>query len=197
MNIRPNVRHWSEFDDRAKKVISMMLGCKENMIYVSLTNDENARVENFANHKVVEKMKEGIHQKDNNQEHKRSTTGQSGELAVEKHFGIPFTDWTVGNSKKYNYADLALKGYNLGVKCATLGNAPLVSKYPKRAEIICIKYDDNTVIICGIATQEILKKYCDESYRKDPKASHKTAFVGFEHLLPCRTLEDLKPFKIN
>ena len=85
----------------------------------------------------------------------------------------------------------------MGVKCATLGNAPLVSKYPKRAEIICIKYDDNTVIICGIATQEMLKKYCDESYRKDPKASHKTAFVGFKHLLPCRTLEDLEPFKIN
>ena len=98
MNIRPSVRHWSEFDDRAKRVISMMLGCKENMIYVSLTNDDNARVENFVNHKVVEKMKEGIHQKDNNQEHKRSTTGQSGELAVEKlakHFIVRIS-WVFG-----------------------------------------------------------------------------------------------------
>ena len=197
MNNKPNVRHWSEFDKRAKEVIAMMVGCKANMVYVPLTDTENKKVEHFVNKKVVEKMKEKIHQKDHNQEHKRSATGQSGELAVEKHFGIPFTEWTVGHSKKYAHADLALNGYNLGVKCATLGNAPLVSKDPKRAEIICIKYDDNTVIICGIATPEMLKKYSDETYRKDPNATHKTAFIGFEHLLPCRILEDLAPFKNN
>ena len=192
---KPDVRHWSEFNKQEKEVIAMMVGCKANMVYVPITNEDNVRTDRFVDIKVVEKMKEGIHQKDHNQEHKRSKTGQIGELAVEKHFGIPFTDWTVGHSKKYARPDLALKGYDLGVKCATLGNAPLVYKNPKKAEIICIKYDENTVIICGIATPEVLKKYSDETYRKDPNATHKTAFIGFEHLLPARTLADLEPFK--
>ena len=58
MNNKPNVRHWSEFDKRAKEVIAMMIGCKANMVYVPLTDNENEKVEHFVNEKVVEKMKE-------------------------------------------------------------------------------------------------------------------------------------------
>ena len=178
------------------QVIKMMTACKDQMVYVSLTNDENNKINNFSNNKIAIKVKEPGHRHDHNQEHKRSATGQSGELAIEKKFGIKVADWTVGNSRFYNHADLKLVGYNLGVKTSTLGNTPLVPRQPKHAEIICVKYDDNTVIICGIATKEVIEKYWSDDFVRDKNALHKTGFVGFDHLLPCRTLEDLEPFKI-
>lgn len=195
---KPTPRKWDEFknDPIKLRVIKMMAECKDNMVYVPITDNENEKVNIFSNQKTPVKRKEYGHQKDHNQEHKRSSTGQSGELAVEKHFGIPVVDWTVGDSRKYNHADLKLTGYNLGVKCATIGNTPLVPRNPKHAEIICVKYDDNTVIICGIATKEVIEKYWSDDFVRDKNALHKTGFVGFDHLLPCRILEDLEPFKI-
>ena len=195
---KPKPRKWTEFDKDPKKmhVLRMMEACKDQMVYVPLTDNENIKINDFTNDKVAKKIHEPGHRNDHNQEHKRSSTGQSGELAVEKQFGIKVADWTVGSSRKYNYADLKLTGYNLGVKSASLGNTPLVPRKPEHAEIICIKYDENTVIICGIATKEVLEQYWDDDLVRDKNALHKTGFSGFDHLLPARTLEDLEPFRI-
>lgn len=191
-------KKWVEYSEDEQYAITEIAKCKPNMHYITLTDDELAKIDAFAKQKSIAKYGEAHHLSDGGQEYKRNYTGMMGEVAIEKLFGVQFVDWSIGTSDKYNVADLRPLGYNVGIKTVEMGKFPLVRRDAYRPEIICIKRNENTVIICGLATTEVLIHNQDDRFVRSPNAlkrGEKSAFVGFEKLVKIDSLEDLKKYK--
>lgn len=157
----------------------------DNFILVKFDEKELRRAHSWAKCKALTKLKSGeqAHRVDGDKEEKRNFTGQLGEMAVEKYFGLNFVDWSVGPSNHYNVPDIGPK--NTGVKTVEYGKMPIVCKNSYYPEIICIKNPDDSIYICGLATPETLKKYQSDDMILDPKLKArgvKTGFYGFNHL---------------
>lgn len=161
---------------------------------VIFTEKELKRCQTFAFVKAAMKKNSGekCHQVDGGQEYKRNYTGILGELAIEKFLGIQFIDWTVGpNSAKYNLPDVGVK--NVGVKTVECGKMPIVQSHSYYPEIICIKNEDDSVSIAGLATVEVLNQSenLDENLILSPNLRNrkvKSGFKGFKNLIPIDTL---------
>lgn len=152
------------------------------------------KIRDFVERIVDAKMKERIHQIDNDAEIKRWITGVSGELAVEKLLGVEFFDWSIGQSDVYNVADLRQLGLDVGIKTVEYGKFPVIHKKSTRPEIIVIKEDDR-YYVCGVATVDVLNKYQDDNLVLNKKLrarNVKTGFYGFEQLRQFRSFEELK-----
>ena len=178
--------------------VNTVVKCKPNMIYVKLSPEILKKIDNFVREVIKAKEIEQHHVVDNSQEYKRFFTGMMGECAVEQLFGVQFVDWTIGDSSYYNSADLRALNINVGIKTVEMYKFPIIHKRSEKPEIICIKRTDDTVIICGLATCDVLNTYQDDSLVLSPKLrarGTKTGFYGFEHLKPITSLEDLKPYQ--
>jgi hypothetical protein len=168
--------------------------CKPNMVYIKLEKETLAKIDCWVKKVIEIKKKEGHHIIDDGQEYKRFFTGMMGECAMEKLFGVRFIDWSVGDSSDYNSADLRSLGLNVGIKTVELGKFPVVHKRVYRPELINIRRTEDTIILCGFATVDVLEKYQDDSLILSPKLRQrgtKSGFYGFEHLLKVETLNDI------
>ena len=83
----------------------------------------------------------------------------------------------------------------MGVKTVEMGKFPVIFKKEYQPELIVVKRNENTVILCGLATVDVLTRYQDDSLvlsaalrRRDTK----TGFYGFEHLQKIETLDDVR-----
>jgi len=159
-----------------------------------LLNDEDIEfINNIVNIVVPAKKNESHHIVDGKNEIKRFTTGYYGERAVEKLLGIDFIRYSSGHSNDYNNSDI--QDLNIGVKTVEYGKFPIIFKNNKEPQIICVKYDKNTVYICGLATPDILNKYQSDEFILSPllkSRGTKTGFYGFKFLKFFKNLEELK-----
>ena len=87
----------------------------DSFVRVVLDPGYVSRIQNFVTELVEAKSKEDHHKIDSNKEVKRFTTGFLGEAALEKLFGIPIIDWTIGYSGLYH-----IPGYRVGIKTCLL-----------------------------------------------------------------------------
>lgn len=104
------------------------------------------------------------------------------------------TTRSIGYSNDYNTADLRLLGYNVGIKTVELNKFPIIHKVAHRPELINIKRTEDTIILCGLATIDVLNNYQDDDLILSPalrRRGTKTGFYGFEHLLKIETLSDI------
>lgn len=165
---------------------------KCNPVCIQLSPGERNRIDNWVKKIIKEKMKELVHKNDGSREQKRWKTGRMGEVALEILFKKKFTDWTIGESEHYAYADLKDLGVDVGVKTVDYGSFPLVHKHSRRSEIICVTYGDK-VYVLGLATPDVLNTYSDQKYVKTASAKdRKTGFYGFDKLIPIRSLAELQ-----
>lgn len=74
----------------------------DSFVRVVLDPGYVSRIQNFVTELVEAKSKEDHHKIDSNKEVKRFTTGFLGAAALEKLFGIPIIDWTIGYSGLYH-----------------------------------------------------------------------------------------------
>jgi len=170
---------------------------KEFFEEITIPKYKITMLENFARSVIEEKSKEEHHIIDNDSEYKRFYTGMLGELAVEEYLGILFVDLSIGNSRKYNNADLKSIGLKLGVKTVEYGKLPVVNKNPQYPEIINIKIDYNKVFICGVATISVLEKYQDDNLilsKKLRERNVKTGFYGLDCLIPISCFKQIKKY---
>ncbi len=173
---------------------------KEHPDTVALRISDGAysKIENFAKEIVKYKKKnEMIHKVDGDKETRRQVVGLMGEYALEKILGINIIEQTVGDSCDYNHPDIP--GYAVGIKSAHIGYFPLVPKKNNYAQIITIvDLWYRCVYVLGLATPGTLNVYQTDKYVTESvkKFGQKKAFVGFEHLLPVHSLEDLKDWKV-
>ena len=157
----------------------------------NFTEEEITKAKNFSYRLIPEKDKEEGYRIDGEKKFKRNLTGRLGEMACEKYFGVEFCDWTIGKSKKFIEADLKKIGINAGIKTSDWYNFPMVPSNPEHPEVICLR-QEYTSYICGWATVEDMKKYCNIELIKDEQCrakGTKTAFYGFNFL---KDLKDLK-----
>jgi hypothetical protein len=139
------------------------------------------------------KIKEWHYAIDGNKLVKRLTTGLIGERALEIMLNIPIIDWTIGNSRSYNIPDIPSLG--IGVKTVEKGLYPLVSTKPKTPQIICVKDGPDRVVVCGLATIDMLKRYSNLDLVMDYRArmrGSKTGFYGLDKLLRFKDLSELE-----
>ncbi len=168
--------------------------CKSNMVYITLEPEILDKIDDFVTRVIRAKAEESHHLVDHGQEYKRFYTGLMGECALEKLFDRSFIDWSIGNSNTYNTADLKELGFDVGIKTVEMGKFPIVHKHPYRPELICIKRSENTVILCGLATMDTLRRYQDDDLILSPalrRRGTKTGFYGFEKLIKIENLSDL------
>ena len=178
-----------------RNFVDEVVKCKENMIYIKLSKDDLDQIHQFTSDIITRKVSEGHHIIDHGQEYKRFYTGTMGERAIEKLFGVSFIDWSIGHSNTYNIADLRSLGINVGIKTVEMHKFPIVHKVAHRPELICIKRTEDTIILCGLATIDVLTRYQDDDLILSPALRNrgtKTGFYGFEHLIGIKTLEDVK-----
>jgi hypothetical protein len=164
--------------------------------YIKITlSEKNIEIAiNFAIKKADRKLSEYQHQKDGDKEYKRTLTGIKGEIAVELFLKESFIDWSIGDSKDYNKADLLPLGLNIGIKAVEYGKFPIVHKKVQRPEIITIIWNYNTVLICGFASIPTLKKFQDDNLILNDnlrKKGTKTGFYGFNYLQKFNNKQEL------
>jgi hypothetical protein len=171
-----------------------ILKYKDSFIKVILLESEIFVAKEFAKKKVERKLQEYQHKIDGDVELKRTLTGIKGEIAVEIFLKEKFIDWTIGDSRDYDKADLLPLGLSIGVKTVEFGKFPVVHKRVKRPEIITILENWNTVLICGLASVPVLKKYQDDDLiinKKLRDKGTKTGFYGFGCLQSFQSVKDL------
>ena len=110
---------------------------------------------------------------------KRFTTGFLGEAALEKLFGIPIIDWTIGYSGLYHIPDIP--GYRVGIKTVERDKFPIIFKDNSYPQIICIKSTkyNNLIFVCGLATSNVLNNYQDDDLILDPNLRARGTKTGF------------------
>jgi hypothetical protein len=155
------------------------------------------------------KITESQYKSDGRQMYKRFATGKLCELACEQCLDIPIIDWTVGNSKKYNVADITLSDSRFSsgyFKCGIKGVAashihgeskfPIIFKKSTYPQIICIvNKNQDRVLICGVASPHVLNTYQNDYLVKTKECrnrGYKTGFYGFEKLKKFNGIDDLK-----
>lgn len=164
---------------------------KCNSVCVLIPYEKREEIDDFVKKVIRVKSHEKVHQHDGRKEEKRWKTGRMGECALEILFKRKFTDWQIGKSEDFSYADLKDLGVDIGIKTVDYGSFPLVHKHSKRAEIICVTYG-NKVYVLGLAMPDILNKYSDSKYVHNPDArDRKTGFYGFDKLIPIHSYENL------
>lgn len=173
-----------------------VLDYKERYKKIIVPEKKVERIKEFVSELIKEKEKEEHHKRDNRSHFKRYFTGTLGEAALEEYLcteGI--IDWTIGDSKKYHKPDLSNLGVRVGIKTVEYGSFPIIFRNSYSPEIINIKVNDNTVLLCGLATKSVLNKYQSDSFVLDKRIldrGTKTAFYGFEHLKMFDTLDELR-----
>tara|TARA_B100000315_G_C14510197_1_gene556603 strand:- start:212 stop:775 length:564 start_codon:yes stop_codon:yes gene_type:complete len=173
---------------------------KNKFILINIENEDAKKASIFADNVILKKKVEYHHKMDPNSEFKRFFTGCLGELAIEKLLGIHFIDWKIGNSIKFNIADLSCLNLNIGIKTVEYGKFPIIHKKVLRPEIITVKLTDTKVYVCGFASKQVLKKYQNDSLILSPtlkRKGTKTAFFGFDELIPFHDLGELRKISIN
>ena len=160
---------------------------QDNFTQIEVNDDVVSKVKNFVSNIIKIKKNENHHIIDSGMEEKRWTTGYLGECAVEKFIGIKFVDFSIGDSFKYNVADLKSLGIDCGIKTVEKGKFPIIFKKSYKPEIIVIKESETLFHICGLATKEVLNKYQSTELILSPylkSRGTKTGFYGFHKLIP-------------
>lgn len=182
----------------------------ENCIRIEFTKQELLPIIELTKQIVEDKQKgnERNHRVDNISAHKRFMTGLIGELALERIFNINIIDYNQADnqthSKFFNRPDLEKAGFNIGVKTVEYGKVPLIPSYNNYSQIICIRDTPKSVIVCGIATPEILNEYQSEALiiansikrinnikkKEGNTRTIKTGFYGFHKLKDIKSLKE-------
>lgn len=142
---------------------------------------------------AASKGKEYHHLLDPKNRQKRFNTGNIAEAAIEQLLGVPFIDTTIGQSNRYAGADLTRIGLRMGVKsaCYEYNKFPMCKHGESDPQIICFVLP-TVVVVCGVASAEVLQQYSMLELVMDPAArARKTGFYGMDHLLRFRTYPQL------
>jgi len=160
-------------------------------VAITLTPEEVEQAKDWAYRKALAKAGEGHHRIDNRSEVKRSLTGITGEMAVEKLLEHTFIDWEIGKSSRYAKPDLEPLGLDWGVKTVTIGLNHAIQIKNHYSQVMVFKRSDAELEVMGLATTEVLNSYQDASLIKDKRMrTRKTAFTGYEHLRSANSLKD-------
>jgi hypothetical protein len=181
----------------------------QSFIRVEFTKQELLPIIELTKKVAEEKLKEKNYKIDGFGLHKRFMSGFISELAIERLLGINIIDYeqveNKTHSKYFNTPDLQNAGFNVGVKSAEYGKVPLIPTHNTYSQIICIRDTPKSVLVCGIATPEVLndfqtedlilapslKRINEDKRRQGNIKNIKTGFYGFNHLLNINTIQSL------
>ena len=179
----------NKYQQKFEEIVGPLM---DEFIHIKIPASKMERIENFIIDLINEKKKEKAHQLNGSNEEKRWRTGLSGEAALEEYLGIDIINWTVGKSSKYSKPDISKLG--IGIKNSQWGNFPLIYKDNEYPQIICIQIGYDEVLICGIASPEVLNTYQDDDLVLDWRARYyggKTGFYGFKYLESINSLKEI------
>ena len=168
---------------------------------IKIEQESIDKLNGFLNDLIELKKKESHHIIDFKSHFKRYYTGFLGEIALEQFLGIDgIVDWTIGNSDKYHTPDLKSIGLNIGVKTVNYGAFPIIFDQSYNPEIIMIKWKENYIYICGLATKKVLNEFQSKELILDKNLREKgtkTGFYGFSELVQFQNLDMLKELTLN
>jgi len=169
---------------------------------ISFTDAQIKKATQWALEMEEQKLKEQAWQRDSGSMIKRLVTGILGELALEQYLGMEFVDWSIGKTVDYEKPDLLALGVDIGVKSVEFSESPnngidkfpIILKQNTYSQIFTFyKPLQKTVFICGLAAPDILNTYQADALILSPALrakGNKTAFYGFEQLLPPSSIPE-------
>ena len=95
-----------KFEDEYKKLVVPYAPDTDSSRRIIVSDAKIKKVRALARKIALAKSCEEHHKIDGENEFKRQFTGLLGEAALEEYFGIDIIDYSVGDSKEYNVADL-------------------------------------------------------------------------------------------
>lgn len=114
----------------------------EKAIKIKIPDDEYAMIKDFAEQWKIEKIKAGVHYTiDQNYMSSRSLTGHAGQIALEHHLNVRFTDLDPKFGYEKNVPDLSPVGLRVGIKTHRFDNPPLLNYLP---DTVYQKMDEQT-----------------------------------------------------
>ena len=174
---------------------------KNNSVKINLPILKREEIKKSIRHMLMSKIKESHYISDRKSILKRWYTGWCGECALEILLGEKFVDFSVGDSKSYNVADLSSLGLNIGVKTVNKGDFPLLNvpsaSTHQNPQVIIVKENESDFLIFGLAdfkTVNNINNFKSSLVRSSGvlKRGKKSAFYRFDLLKPFNSLEDLK-----
>ena len=184
-------------------------------IKITIADDKYAKLEDFANQWKIAKEEKGLHYAtDQNYLAIRSLTGHAGQLALEQHLNVKFTDLDPTFSYDKNIPDLSPIGLKVGIKTHRFQNPPLLNCIPEKMyknmdeqtrnkfyypQIIMSKDPDceKTFYLLGVYSVNILwhPDYTEKQMIYDESLSNrgtKIPFIGMHRGHVFNNLEELK-----
>jgi len=141
----------------------------------------------------ISKQKKDEHFKlDNDKIQKRFLTGLLGERALEIFLDLDIINYNIGLAKDFNIPDI--EKYNLGIKTVEFGKYPIIFKKNYYPQIInLVEKEETFVLICGLATTQMLNEFQDEELVLNFKLKErgtKTGYYNFKDLIPAFVIRD-------
>lgn len=167
----------------------------KNFVKVEIPEETRKKISVFVKDLIRVKKEEEHHKFDGRHEEKRFTTGLMGEAALEILLGLEIIDWNIASSMDFNVPDIP--GYYVGIKSVEYGKFPVIPIKNLYPQIICI-VTEKAVLVCGLADVNTLNSCQNDDLILDPYLRHrgvKTAFAGFDKLMPVKAIDDLEPYK--
>lgn len=155
--------------------------------FVNLTDEEYEYAKNAGRRIAKAKANDPAYRNDKSKINDRFATGLECEAAVLKFLGLDVCELEseVGRAKEYNHPDLRHVGIEAGVKGSMWGNSAVLLREEDTPQIVVIKRNKNTYIICGIAMPGEYEQYLEDKYIKDPailRENRKSGFAAYDKL---------------
>ena len=115
-------------------------------------------------------------------------------LALETFLKLDLIDWETIDPKNF-FPTIDISGKNINVIMSEYGELPIIDKNNDLPAIITIKKGTKDVWICGFANVTTLNSYQKDEFLKGSMTKDfdtKTTFVGFDHLITFKNLEELE-----
>lgn len=108
----------------------------------------------------------------------RVERGYLGEFAIEVLYDIKFVDTSIGCSRNYDYPDLRLVGFDIGVKGANIDSVQCIKpeeEYPQFITFIA----KNNVLVAGIAEQDNIQNHLRNDFVYDERIITESGKSGY------------------
>lgn len=171
-----------------KEFINEVLFYRDNFISIKLGYNDKVKIREAAFVALnVKNMFELIDKLEGSAFLENFSKKINGIIAIEKHLNLKIINWKEINPKNFQ-PKVKLKGVLYDVINCGNGNLPLIEKNNKRPAIITVAMSEDQIMICGVASVDILNKYQNDKLVGGLlNGRNRTAFVGFKYLTQLET----------
>lgn len=113
-------------------------------------------------------------------------------VAIEKILEMKFLNWDLRKKIKDYPFEIRLNDQKIGINIFEFGEYPIfIDEAEERPMIFCFLKGQDTIVICGYATKDVILRNKKEISGLPFATGQKVEFTGFKDLVAINSIEDL------